>query len=132
MPITFHHKPVDPTRAYKIHVWDGRSTWDLPGTQGGNVVDFVLPDVDDPRKLLFRFHSTDPQTNQEVWESDDFNRCVRVAAPTKIWSFDSAARILYQDPTPPEATFSPGDVLTFQVITQNRFKGGRLYGMEPL
>ncbi len=131
MSITFHHKPVDPTRAYKIHVWDGRSTWDLPGTRGGKVVDFVLTDVDDLRKLLFMFHSTDPRTNQEVWESDDFIRRVRVAAPAEIWSFDSAARILYRDPTPPGATFSPGIVLTFQVITQNRFKGGRLYAWNP-
>ena len=64
MPITVHHKPVDGTRTYKLHAWDGSTTWDLAGAPGADGFDFTLPDMPDARKLRFMFHSVDPQTHQ--------------------------------------------------------------------
>jgi hypothetical protein len=131
MPIIIHHKPVDATRTYKLHAWDGSTTWDLGGAPGADGVDFTLPDVPDARKVRFMFHSVDPQTHRDAWEKDDFIRRIRLATPAEIWSFDYAARILYQAPAPPGVTFHPGDVLTFNVVTQRRFKGGRLFAWNP-
>jgi 1,4-alpha-glucan branching enzyme len=131
MPVTIHHQPVDVALIYKIHAWDGSTTWDLLGTPGAGGFDFALPDLPDARKLRFLFHSADPQTHQDAWEKDDFIRRIRLAAPTEIWSFDFAARILYRAPNPAGVTFHPGDVLTFNVVTQQRFKGGRLFAWNP-
>ena len=101
MAITVHHRPADPGKIYNIHVWDASSTWEPNGKPGANGIDFVLPDVPDPRKLQFLFRTTDRQTHQDVWEPDSFIRRIRLATSTDIWSFDAAARILYQDPAPP-------------------------------
>jgi 1,4-alpha-glucan branching enzyme len=82
------------------------------------------------RRLRFKYYATDA-TGHVDWESDDFIRRIRLAAPSEIWTFERTARILYQDPTPPNVTFSPGDTLTFHVITRDRFNGGKLYAWNP-
>ena len=131
MPIIIHHTPVKEGRTYKLHAWDRSTTWDLPGMPTPGGFDFTLPDLPDARKLRFMFHSVDPQTHHDAWEPDDYIRRVRVTAPAEIWSFDYAARILYEAPVPPAATFHPGDTLAFHVVTQQRFKGGRLFAWNP-
>src|SRR2546423_14004630 len=118
MPITVHHRPVDPTHTYTIHAWDGTSTWDLPGTQHGEVVDYPLSEVHDPRKLRFMFHPFDRETHKDSFEPDDFIRRVRLADITDIWSYDYSARILYENPAESGISFHAGDVLTFNVVTQ--------------
>jgi 1,4-alpha-glucan branching enzyme len=131
MPITVHHKPVDASRTYKLHAWDGSTTWDLAGMPGADGFGFTLGDMPDARKLRFLFHAVDPQTHHDAWEPDDYIRRIRLATPAEIWSFDYTARLLYEVPAPPGVTFHPGDVLTFKVVTQQRFKGGRLFVWNP-
>jgi 1,4-alpha-glucan branching enzyme len=130
MPVTVHHKPVDSSSSYTLHAWIGTKSGDVPGTRRGDVFDFPLPDLGDLRRLLFKFYSTDARSKVE-WESDDFIRRIRLTAPAEIWTFEQSARVLYKDPTPTGVAFKPGDTLTFHVITQNRFNGGRLYAWNP-
>jgi len=97
----------------------------------GAGLDFQLPDAPDPRKLQFKFHSTSPATGLDNWEPDDFIRRLFRTSPTEVWTFESSPRILYQNPLPAGVVFNPGDVLTFQVITQSAFRGGQLYVWNP-
>ena len=133
MAIILHHRPIDPSPVYKVHAWDDSSVWDVPGTRNGIYIDFGLPDVKDPRKLKLKFRSTNPGTGAEEWESDDFVRQIRIAAPDQIWSFEFRCENPYQYPNPVGRTFRPGTVLTFSVITEKRFKGGRImYGTHMI
>ncbi len=135
MGITVHHQPADTTLLWGIHVWqsawDGNNVWDSKGTPTAASVDFQLPDAPDPRKLQFKFHSTAPATGLDTWEPDDFIRRLFRISPTEVWTFESSPRILYQNPTPAASTFNPGDILTFQVITQSAFRGGQIYVWNP-
>jgi 1,4-alpha-glucan branching enzyme len=130
MPTTVHHKPIDPSLSYSLHAWIGTKSADAAGTRRGDLIDFLLPEIGDPRALRFKFYGTDASARVQ-WESDDFIRRIRLLAPADIWSFEQAARILYTDPNPPGVTFQPGDNLTFHVVTQNRFNGGKLYAWNP-
>src|SRR5208337_4960142 len=60
-----------------------------------------------------------------------FTRRLFLMSPGEVWTFDSSPRILYQNLFPAGVVFKPGDVLTFQVITQNAFRGGQLYVWNP-
>ncbi|HSZ64002.1 MAG TPA: alpha-amylase family glycosyl hydrolase [Terriglobales bacterium] len=135
MGITVHHQPANTTLLWSIHVWqsawDGNNVWDSKGTPTATGVDFQLPDAPDPRKLQFKFHCTAPATGLDTWEPDDFIRRLFRISPVEVWTFESSPRILYQNPTPAAVTFNPGDVLTFQVITQNAFRGGQIYVWNP-
>ncbi len=131
MPVMVHHRPVDPSRSYTLHAWIGTKNGEAPGTRRGDVFDFELPDLGDLRRLRFMFFSTDRRLHVN-WEDDAFIRRIRLSTPSAIWAFGQAARILYQDPTPPGVTFKPGDLLTFHVVTRSRFKGGKVYAWNPL
>jgi len=135
MGIIVHYKPANNAALWNMRVWqaawDGNNVWDTKGTFSGDVVDFQLPDTPDPRKLQFKFHSTSSATGQDTWEADDFTRRLLRTSPTEIWTFESSPRILYQNPFPAGVVFNPGDVLTFQVITQRAFRGGQLYVWNP-
>jgi 1,4-alpha-glucan branching enzyme len=128
MGIVVHHKPANSAAAWNMHVWepawDGNLEWDRKGAANGDVIDFQFPDVPDPRRLQFLFEAIAPTT---IWELNDFTRQLFLTGPAEVWTFDSSTRVLHQDPFPPGIVFTPGDVLTFQVITQNAFAGGRLY-----
>jgi len=130
-----HHKPANPPISWSMRVWqaawDGNNVWDSKGTPNGDLVDFQLPDTPDARKLQFKFHATDPGTGLQTWETDDVTRRLFLPAPTEIWTFESSPRVLYQNPFPEGAHFNPGDVLTFQAITQSAFRGGQLYVWNP-
>jgi 1,4-alpha-glucan branching enzyme len=132
MAIVVHHKPAIAATAWNMHVWqaawDGNLEWDRKGAANGDVIDFQFPDVPDPRRLQFMFEATAPTT---VWELNSFIRSLFLKAPTEVWTFDSSTRAVYQNPFPPGVVFNPGDVLTFQVITQNAFAGGQLYVWNP-
>jgi hypothetical protein len=104
--------------------WDGNNVWDTEATPNRDLMDFQLPDELDPRKLQFKFHSTNPSTGQDTWEPDDFIRRLFLLSPTEVWTFDSSPRILYRNPFPAGIVFHAGDVLTFQVITQKDSEGG--------
>jgi len=123
--------PVNPARTYKVHAWDDWSTWELDPTPHAGHVDFPLPRSRDARELRFMFHAADPQTDRDTWERDDFIRRIRVAAPTDVWSFDFTARILYRAPSGSGTALNPGDVVTVHVISQRRFKGGRIFAWNP-
>ena len=133
MGIIVHHKPANKTLSWNMHVWqaawDGNIVADTAGTSSGDVVDFQLPDAPDPRKLQFKFHSTSP-ANQS-WEPDSFTRRLFLTSPAEVWTFESSPRILYQNPFPAGVAFHPGDVLTFQVITQRAFRGGQIFVWNP-
>src|SRR5712692_2426911 len=135
MGIIVHHKPANNAVVWNMRVWqaawDGNNVWDTKGTSSGDVVDFQLPDAPDPRKLQFKFHSTSPATGQDTWEANDFTRRLFRASPTEIRTFESSPRILYENPFPAGVVFNPGDVLTFQVITQRAFRGGKIYVWNP-
>lgn len=135
MGIVVHHTPANSAATWSMYVWqsswDGNKTQDGPGTPVGATVDFELPDVPDPRKLQFKFHWTMPATQLNGWEPDDFIRRIYLVAPNEAWTFEASPRVLYQNPYPPAAVFNAGDVLTFQVITQSAFRGGRLYVWNP-
>ena len=134
MGIVVHHQPVNLSLSWRMHVWqaawDGNIVLDSAGTPAGNTIDFQLPEAPDPRKLQFKFHATD-STGQDTWEDDNFVRRLFLIAPKEVWTFEQSARIIYQNPFPPGITFKAGDVLTFQVITQSRFRGGKLYAWNP-
>lgn len=135
MGIIVHHKPVNTAVLWNMRVWqaawDGNNVWDMKGTSNGDVVDFQLPGTPDPRKLQFKYHSTVPATGQDIWEEDDLTRRLFLTSPAEVWTFESSPRILYQNPFPAGAFFDPGDVLTFQVITRNAFRGGQLFVWNP-
>jgi 1,4-alpha-glucan branching enzyme len=135
MNIIVHHSVLDSGGSWNLHAWqlawDGNSVWDPQGTPNGDVIDFQFPNVSDPRELSFKYRSTSLISGESTWEPDDFIRQIVQQTPTEIWTFASSRRILYQDPFPPEVNFKAGDVLTFQVITQNRFRGGQIYAWNP-
>ncbi len=131
MAIILHHSPSNPALTYNLHVWNASSSSDPTGTVSGNVITFELPEVDDPRTLQFLFHTVDPNSHLDVWESNDFTRHIRLTSVTEIWTFDFSPRILYTNPRPAGVAFSAGDLLTFDLITQARFSGGRLYAWNP-
>ena len=135
MGVTVHHKPAQGGLQWNMRVWEaawnGNNVWDTKGASKGEVVDFELPDAQDPRKLQFKFHSTSPTTGQSSWEADDFTRALFLTSPTEVWTFESSPRVIYQDPFPSGVVFHPGDVLKFQAITQNAFRGGQLYVWNP-
>ena len=111
--------------------WDGDQVWDFKGVRNGGVLDFQLPAVPDLRKLQFKFNSTVLSTGQVQWEADDFIRRLYLSSPQEIWTFESSARILYTDPFPAGVSFNTGALLTVHVLTQNRFRGGKLYVWNP-
>jgi maltooligosyltrehalose trehalohydrolase len=130
MPVIVHHLPVDPLRSHTLHAWIGTRSGDVRGTRRGDVIDFRLPELGDLRHLRFLFFSADARL-RVAWEPDAFIRRIRRSAPAEIWTFEQSARILYREPTPPEATFHSGDLLTFHVITRSRFDGGKLCAWSP-
>jgi 1,4-alpha-glucan branching enzyme len=81
--------------------------------------------------LQFKFHSTDPATGQTAWEADSFTRRLFLASAAEVWTFESSPRVLYRNPFPTGVVFQPGDVLTFQAVTQKAFRGGQLYVWNP-
>ncbi len=135
MGIVVHYRPVDASLVWNMRVWqaawDGNNVWDSTGTGAAGVVDFELPDVPDPRKLQFKFHSTVPATGQVNWEADSFVRRLIYPTASEVWAFDSSPRLLYQDPAPAGTVFLTGDVLTVQVLTQSAFRGGQVYCWNP-
>jgi 1,4-alpha-glucan branching enzyme len=135
MKTTVQHQPVIGGLGWNMHVWgsawNGNPVWDVKGTLSGATIDFQFPDVPDPRQLRFKYNSTSPTTDQMVWEADDFIRQIYQTAPNEIWTFDASARILYQNPFPPGVAFNPGDVLSVKVITQSRFRGGKIFAWNP-
>ena len=134
MGIIVHHQPINPNLSWRMHVWqaawDGNIVLDSAGTPAGNTIDFQLPDVPDPRKLQFKFHATD-SSGQDIWEDDSFVRRLFLISPPEVWTFEQSPRTLYADPIPPGLSFNAGDALTFHVITQSRFRGGKLYAWNP-
>lgn len=135
MGIIVHHKPVNLAVSWNMRVWqtawDGNNVWDTRGITSGDVVEFQLPETPDARKLQFKFHSTAPDTGLQSWEPDDATRRLFLAAAPEIWSFEASPRVLYQNPFPAGILFNPGEVLTFQVITQSAFRGGQLFVWNP-
>lgn len=134
MKTTVHHKPADSTLTWDMHVWksawDGNSQWDPKGTATPDGIDFQLPDVPSPRKLQFKYRSTDAG-GVTAWEQEDFVRRIFQPAPAELWTFAFSGRVLDRNPFPAGVAFKPGDTLTFHVITQNRFRGGKLYAWNP-
>ena len=131
MTVIVHFFPASQSLTYKLHLWDKHGPVDVVGVVAGDHLDFTLPITGDARDWQFKFRSTDPTTNKETWEGDDFTRRFRVAAPTEVWVFESSGRLLYQNPFPPGVTFSAGQVVTIDLITANRYVGGKLYVWDP-
>ncbi len=135
MAIVVHHTPANSAATWSMYVWqsawDGNKIQDGPGTPAGGTIDFKLPDVPDPRKLQFKFHWTVAATQLNGWEPDSFIRRLNLIAPAEIWTFEASPRVLYQNPFPAGVVFNAGDVLIFQAITQNAFRGGKLYVWNP-
>jgi hypothetical protein len=133
--IKLHHTPVNKTLLWSLHVWqaawDGNIVRDTAGNPNANTVDFELPDAADPRKLELKFRSTVPGSGDDTWEAEDFVRRLFQQSPPDVWTFESSARILYQNPFPAGSVFNTGDMLRFQVITQSAFRGGQIYAWNP-
>ena len=77
------------------------------------------------------YRSTSTLSSQTIWAPDNFTRQLVQAAPTEIWTFPQTARILYREPAPKGVQFSAGDVLTFNVISQQEYRGGQIYVWNP-
>jgi 1,4-alpha-glucan branching enzyme len=136
MAIVVHHSPANKAATWSLRAWqadwDGTKVQDGPGVVAGATIDFELPYVPDPRTLQFKFHWTIPAVqNNQGSEPDDFIRRLYMVAPAEVWTFEASPRVLYQDPSPAGVVFNAGDILTFQVITQNAFGGGQLYVWNP-
>jgi len=135
MKVTVHHQTINGGLSWNLHAWTtawtGTSAWDVDGTPGGATVDFQLPDVPDPRKLLFKYNNVNTTTNATVWEPDSFVRRIFMTAPQEIWTFELSGRIAYQNPFPSGVTFKEGEVVAVNVITQGQFRGGQLYVWNP-
>jgi 1,4-alpha-glucan branching enzyme len=134
MKITVHHQPITAGLTWDMHVWqlawDGNLVWDQPGTAAGSTLDFVTPDISDPRTFQFQYNFTGANSPL-TWESSNFIRQIYQLAPAEIWTFEYSGRIAYQNPFPPGMTFNAGDVLTINAITQQQFRGGQLYVWNP-
>lgn len=131
MGITVHHQPVASNLSWTLHLWQATSSWDIAGVPGAGTLDFRLPDHVDPRKLRFKYFATDPATHLVTWESEDFVRIVRLKGRENLWTFPFTGRVLNADPYPSGVTFSPGDTVTFNLISRNRLSGGSLYVWDP-
>ena len=131
MAVIVHFFPARQSLTYKLHLWDGNAPVDLDGMVSGECIDFTLPITGDARDWQFKFRSADAATSKVSWEGDEFTRRFRVAAPTEVWAFESSGRLLYTNPFPPGATFNRGHVVTIDLITANRYAGGRLYVWDP-
>ena len=135
MKTIVHHQPVNGGLSLNLHAWStawtGTSAWDVDGAPAGALVNFTLPDVPDPRQLLFKYNSVNPQTNTTTWEPDSFIRRIFQTAPVEIWTFDNSGRIAYQNPFPPGVQFKAGDVVAVNAVTQSQFRGGQLYVWNP-
>ncbi|MDB5348524.1 MAG: 1,4-alpha-glucan branching protein [Schlesneria sp.] len=131
MTIVAHFFPPNQTLTYKCHLWRDHAVVDLDGVVTGDHIDFTLPITGDARDWQFKFRSTDPATSKETWEGDEFTRRIRVAAPTELWAFESSGRLLYKNPLPPGVTVSAGQIVTIDLITANRYVGGKLYVWDP-
>jgi 1,4-alpha-glucan branching enzyme len=131
MKTIVHHQAANPALSWNLHLWqsawDGTRAWDLDGKPNSSTIDFELPDAADRRKLEFKFNSVDPTQNTTTWEPDAFVRRFFLPAPAEVWTFEFSPRVLYQNPFPPGKVFNVGDVMTVNVITQQRFRGGQLY-----
>jgi 1,4-alpha-glucan branching enzyme len=131
MPILVHHRPTSPAPVWNIHfwqtAWDGNLVVDDAGAPDATgLINFQFPDIADPRKLQFKYYSS-----ANFWEPDTMTRRLLLVAPAEIWTFDSSPRIVYTEPNPAGVVHNPGDVLTFQVITQQAFRGGQIYVWNP-
>lgn len=97
MGILVHHQPANKALSWRIHLWqsawDGNIVQDTPGMPGAETVDFHLPDAPDPRKLQFKFHSTDVN-GQDTWEADDFARRLFLTSTAEVWTFERSPRII--------------------------------------
>ena len=131
MATIVHFEPADKRLLWKLHAWQGNSSWDLSPIQNGKQLDFTLPAMADLRKLRFKFRSIDQATNIEEWEPDASNRVIRIVNPDQIWTFSESPRVLYNEPYPSGTTFKAGDILTLQVFTQNQYRGGQIYVWNP-
>ncbi len=135
MTITVHHQPVDTSAICSLHAWqlawDGNQVWDRPGTVRDKIVDFGFPEVDDPRQVDFLYLSTSTPCSQTTWEPNDFARQIVSPRVSEIWTFPSSARILYEEPQPAGVAFNAGSVLTINVLTGQRFRGGQIYAWNP-
>lgn len=135
MSLIVHHQPANSGLAWALHAWrlawDGNAVWDKPGSVSGARIDFEFPAIADVRLASFKYRSLSVADNAIAWEADDFIRQIVQLGAAEVWTFPSSARVLYQEPNPAGTTFQAGDVLTFHVITQNRFNGGNLYVWDP-
>lgn len=134
MSIRVHHRPIGSGLSWHLHAWqfawNGMGVWDPAGTATGALVSFPFPSVRDPRALPFKYRSTSSTSGQTVWEADDYVRQLTRVSAKDAWTFEYSRRVLYRDPAG-GARFSPGDMLTFTVITRARFRGGQIYAWNP-
>lgn len=129
-----HHQPLGSGFVWNLHAWqlawDGNSVWDPRGNLNAGFVDVTFPDVSDPRSVQFKYRATSA-SGVSTWEPDDFIRQVVDITVTDVWTFAQSPRIVIEPPSPPGITFRAGDLLTFHVITQQQFAGGRIYAWNP-
>jgi len=135
MKTIVRYQTADTTKTWNLHAWieTGGKVWDLVGKINGDFVDFELPEdgIGDLRRLQFKFRATRADGGVE-WEKEDYVRHIRLENAREIWCFPFSGRLVYDNnPFPPINIFNAGDVLTFQVITQKRFTGGKLYAWNP-
>ena len=132
MGILVHHQPADRNLKWTLHYWQGSSAGDVTPVDAGQTLDFTLPDNLDPRKVRFKYYSTDTNnTHLVTWEPDDYVRIIRLQDVTEIWTYEASGRVLYAQPAPPNVHFDQGNTLTFNLITENRLKEGRMYLWNP-
>jgi hypothetical protein len=113
-----------------LHAWDpAGDVRDASGTQvSAGLFRFTLDmSATDLRTISLKFWFPD---ELQQWESDDYVRRPAVASSSEVWTAEFSARCMYEDPrpTPP---LPQGAVVSFGVLTAQKFAGGRLYAWNP-
>lgn len=130
--VTIHYKSVSPHLSVEIHAWErAGQTYHLPGQYDATTgwYTFILERVGLAalRELSFKFYF--PGTSNP-WESDDYIRAIPERDVVEVWTYDFTRRCLTSNPD--LFTGSPIAQVTFQVLTKQKFAGGKLYAWSPI
>jgi 1,4-alpha-glucan branching enzyme len=128
MRAIIHYEPATRRERVALHAWEpAGKVWDIearPDDQGRFTFELTGETID-PRVIRYKFRFP---LEGEAWESDDYERGLPTRDESQeVWSFDFSRRQIRRDPYAAEAP----ERITFQVVTRERFNGGRLFAWDP-
>ncbi|HEY6886379.1 MAG TPA: hypothetical protein VI300_01330 [Solirubrobacter sp.] len=113
-----------------VHAWDpAGDVRDIAGEEiSPGLFRFTLEmSARDLRAIALKFWFPD---ELQQWEPDVYVRRPALESAREVWTAEFSARCLYEDPrrAPP---LPQGAVVSFGVLTAEKFSGGRLYAWNP-